>query len=506
MIRGIKRHISSSPGIDVAASLHNRFLLEVIDTSTGKIRTTAEAENVVLNQMWSTYFFTSAWNSYIHYGDGKGTPSPADTSLFGYIGGGSSTMHQVDGNVEERWASFTKMYQLSESVAVGREITEVGIAAGSSSNTLCTHAMLKDMNGNPVSIVKSDTDIINIYSTVYIHWNDIPGVRLYTSWGKKTISGGLSTFAGWGNSPTVGIRFLKGVYGPAAWYNYFPQPTEIVNATVDRDTRSIKFAISRVAIGANNSGGLHHLVFLTNARGDYHSNVTWNISKPWMVIDFPSSQVPGTRVTGESVGTGDGSTTDFTTAFPYTTEAVVYVNGEPATDVVVYADRFTPGYTINDYLEEIQTDRSSSSQPYTGDSKGMEVTHEIVYYNPNYSIGVSTVQVGTNNLVEVSNDMVDWVPLFNPSSNTGGSKAVPEEFRHYKYWRSRTGEGYSTIPVLCNFGTPSDYTSANIHFNTPPAAGSIITADYTTACVAKDSNHVFDLEITLYFNEYAEAQ
>ena len=29
------------------------------------------------------------------------------------------------------------------------------------------HAMLKDMNGNQISIEKTDTDIINIYATVY---------------------------------------------------------------------------------------------------------------------------------------------------------------------------------------------------------------------------------------------------------------------------------------------------------------------------------------------------
>ena len=36
---------------------------------------------------------------------------------------------------------------------------------------LCTHALIKDMNGNPVVITKTDTDIITIYATVYLLLN-----------------------------------------------------------------------------------------------------------------------------------------------------------------------------------------------------------------------------------------------------------------------------------------------------------------------------------------------
>ena len=45
-------------------------------------------------------------------------------------------------------------------------------------------------------------------------------------------------------------------------------------------------------------------------------------------------------------------------------------------------------------------------------------------------------------------------------------------------------------------------SSKNIHFDTPPAAGAVITADYTTDTIAKDANYVFDLSVTIQLGEY----
>jgi hypothetical protein len=43
-----------------------------------------------------------------------------------------------------------------------------------------------------------------------------------------------------------------------------------------------------------------------------------------------------------------------------------------------------------------------------------------------------------------------------------------------------------------------------VHFDTPPAAGAVITMDYDTDSVAKDENHVFDLTLTIQLGEYTE--
>jgi hypothetical protein len=44
----------------------------------------------------------------------------------------------------------------------------------------------------------------------------------------------------------------------------------------------------------------------------------------------------------------------------------------------------------------------------------------------------------------------------------------------------------------------------NVHFDVAPAVGAAITIDYTTKVVAKDANHVFDLELVFDYSEYTE--
>ena len=51
---------------------------------------------------------------------------------------------------------------------VGETITEVGISYYSSSNYLHTHALIKDSEGNPLSINKTELDVVVIYATVFI--------------------------------------------------------------------------------------------------------------------------------------------------------------------------------------------------------------------------------------------------------------------------------------------------------------------------------------------------
>jgi hypothetical protein len=46
-------------------------------------------------------------------------------------------------------------------------------------------------------------------------------------------------------------------------------------------------------------------------------------------------------------------------------------------------------------------------------------------------------------------------------------------------------------------------TGYNVHFDTPPVDGAVITADYNTESIAKDINHVFDLSVVITLGEYS---
>ena len=149
MIRGTKRALEKRPSIkaNINASIHNRFDIEVVDAKTGEVKQKAQAENVVCDYLWTQMFKKSTsdstkWFQTILVGDGTGTPSASDTTLFHYLASytpaASDDVYRFDkkGHV----ASITRKVTILETQLVGNELTEVGISNATSST--CTHAML----------------------------------------------------------------------------------------------------------------------------------------------------------------------------------------------------------------------------------------------------------------------------------------------------------------------------------------------------------------------------
>ena len=108
-----------------------------------------------------------------------------------------------------------------------------------------------------------------------------------------------------------------------------------------------------------------------------------------------------------------------------------------------------------------------------------------VYYNPNWQLGITgfTKASGTSFKLYVSNDLTNWTEL------TGTT--VPSDLQNSKYWKlvstlTADTSGYSDgiINLVC-----ARSNKANVHFTTVPAVGDVLTIDYTTDTVAKDTNH-----------------
>jgi hypothetical protein len=229
MIRGRKRTKSIQTldpglrhiGVNLNCSLHNRFDIEVVDAATGRVKQRAQAENIICDALWTRMFMPSSYFSTIHYGTGSGTPAAADTSLFTFLGYAvpSENDDTVYYDYDNCYASLTRKIQLSEMTAVGETLTEVGIGYGSSASMLVTHAMLKDMNGNPISIEKTDTDIINIYATVFMHWSTTQYDSGYVEFFPRVPTDGKNSsyvyaFAGW----LFGIGVWSTTY-LSVWFN-----------------------------------------------------------------------------------------------------------------------------------------------------------------------------------------------------------------------------------------------------------------------------------------------
>lgn len=519
MIRGITKTKVDENALRLPkfnASIHNRFDLEVIDSKTGQLKRTVQGFNTICNQLWTRLFTPETYNSYIHYGSGSGTPSSSDTSLFEFKGYGASADYSWSTDYTTGVSWFKTRLQLSETTAVGVKLTEVGLAYGTTASSLCTHAMLQDMNGNPISLEKTDTDIVNIYATVFIHWSFegyddkhiriVGGMRSYTSY-----SGGTSTNS---NIESGFLRYLAGKYRKASGtYGYstvyplkylaatkgFNTSSTIFNnvgltMTADINTKSLKLTAARLPVATGNSGGIGVLYFGYSTSLSQYDTV---------LALFPGgSWHPGSDIVGESIGTGNGEKLRFSTDFDFPENGSVYVDGQLQTsgvtihkrprqsDLSPYLWAIYPGATADNLIPLFNPTPTKS----TSYGKG-----EYWYYNPTNDIGIASVYVSNAAMtVYGSNDLEMWTPL----NSTSGSTTLSGEQQHYKFFKL-----VNTSSVNYSFYlTPNTYDGCNIEFEVAPPSGAVITADYHTDFIAKDANHVFDVSVTIQIGEYTEAQ
>lgn len=485
MIRGRQRPIEmAKAGFIQAAraeakldmSIHNRFDIEVVDANTGKTKQKAYAENVICDQLWTRMFSTTAgnraWNNYIHYGSGTGTPSGSDSSLFTFVGYGTPSsgddVQSIDGLLGVY--SYTRKIQLSETTAVGVTLTEVGIGYATSSASLCTHAMLKDMNGNQISIAKTDTDIISIYATVFVHWPP-------EGFDSGHIQLGIST----GN---LFLRWIAGITWPTL-SNYYGYGGSMMAAgsssgtyTFSSSEKKLTMTFARRSVSDSNlAGGIRSL----NWGAESANHLFFRVGGSWY---------PFTTITGEAIGTGDGVKKDFKTACGLAHTATIYADGVPVDGVTVDYLPYDP-QNMGLYFLTVNNDGTLSLTGSRLFADGIASSTSTAF-NPYYELGIVSFYASNGTTVSVSDDLTNWTTL---TSGTAGTVSVPAEYRNYKYWRrSASGNGTSNAFTV---GVPVN----NVHFDITPASGAVVTADYMTDTIAKDTNHVFDFEVTVTVNE-----
>ena len=502
----------------LAANIHNRFDIEVIDANTGKIKQKAEALNTICDNLWTWIFSEGGrYFRYIQYGTGSGVPSSSDKSLFSFLG--YKQAEKVSDGISRGSGVYTlkRKITLSTTEAVGKTLTEVGIAAGTSSS-LCTHAMLQDMNGNPVSIQKSDTDIINIYATIYIHFNptgyDNGCINFVTS----------NLFYYWlsGRYYSSSNDFQEHVFRVAYMDHYgglgydddmeYRAASNKIRVDLARnfnlETKTLTITASRVE-GTSVPGGIR-----TISLGSYtYSNVYGETHEPCMIIQSGGSWFPYSEVIGEAIGTGDGSTKDFGFDFGFVRDAVIYIDG-----VEVPLEEFTVDYgpfTTNNWIMYMEGILVNSSTPnsliknyYSRNVRISKNSGFYAFYNPLYEIGLKSYTTRFSYIkMYASNDLENWyqVGTLESSSNNSTTYTIDEQYQHYKFWKwQNESTGTDDIDYLISVSPLDTFTGSKLHFVNPPAKGAVITADYKCDCIAKDENNVFDFSMTIKVGEYVE--
>lgn len=516
MIRGTERPIIKVEKT-IHANIHNRFDIEVVDATTGRVKQRAVGHNTICNQLWSYLFNTSGgYFRYIHYGTGSGTPASTDTSLFSFLGYVSvdGTKDAYSYGESNGVAYLRKKAVLSETTAVGKTITEVGIAFNTGSSTLCTHAMLKDMNGNPISIEKTATDIINIYATVYLHYNNRGydnGHIFFTPWGAMNADGMqgfvftlLGEFYYSGNEcgrPSQ-YQLLHGTnFGGA--YDKTAIGGGLVTPSFSVANRTLTLTLARLGASYGNNGGTP-IVML----GDYKylSDTKSQIASPSLILVVGGDWFPYSAIENEAVGTGDGSTTAFSLDFPHAYDAEVYVDGVKCDAVEVLA---LPNKTLfEQFIWISQYSTQDRIIPYPRDPSASEYTYgpyknqtPWYFYNPGYTVGIGGFRMN-NGKLESSNDMISWTTIAEVGTSYTDI-TVPDDHQKDRFWRL-SGNNTSSAVLMRNLVYPTGYSLKAIRFSEPPASGAVITASYKTPVIAKDANHVFDLTVTIQLGEYNE--
>lgn len=496
-------------------SLHNEFKVEVIDAKTGELKQTAQAFNVICNGAWTNMF--NLYNSgsdhysnyeayYIGYGSGTGTPSVSDTDFFHYEGYVQTTdsAHGAYDQYDTRQEYLgiikrTLCRVMTESQENGKTITEVGLMKSYSDRApIYTHAMLQDMNGNPISIVKTDTDIIKIISTTYLHFNPTADVRLNSSMFPGVASDAGAKFM----LNLLKFRFYLPYYGsngylgkPRLWTGSGGATVAFGNPTVDTTNRRITCTTHRFDTTRNVTGGAYALVFDAVQSGSYSSRFT----EPWLFIMCGTPTIPAQNVVGEVVGTGDGTTTKFKTLLDFPRNAHVYINGTEVQSGVTV--RNLPNNTgLSNYMQRRDDNNKDLPVEWWPDQGGYRSG---IYYNFTHEIGITNIGNSSwpnlVNVIWISDDGENWTEIYRRTGNMTvyNFTGAQQYSKYYKF--DLSSPPTSNYPVNMGFNS---YDGYNIEFDTAPANGDIITIDYDSDYLPKDSDHVLDVTLSFTFNEY----
>ena len=522
MIRGTKRPLEKK--LDLRASIHNRFDVEVIDAATGEVKQKARAFNLICDALWTRLLYASSGGSwipltfatYVLFGSGSGTPSASDTALFSLLGARSYS-GTLAGDVADGVVYRQGFITLQAEEYVGATLTEVGV--GYDSTHITTHALLEDMNGNPINIEKSATDVIRIYATIYVHFSAGGwyggAVSVLPFSGDDYVFFTTLTGASPGtNSVNHPVRFS----GAGTRTGDFAGLSSDISAMVDTVDAAAKKVSASFRIPA---GSLNFPIRALRVTFQLHVG-SYTDRYERLLCFTPGAWAPTAEIRAEPCGTGDGSAVGFSTAFPVKTGGNVYVDGVQASGVTVRPGP-ADGATLERWMNRVQKRSAAGTPVYEQEAYSYSDTSGLSFptlsagagtsplENPFYALGVAKVRFyasDNNTQAEVfaSDDLETWTSAgtISLSYHSWAELTIPAALRTKRYWRINNA-GQTSFSFRGRFVADVADTAHNIVFTTPPAAGAVITCDYTPDCIPKDANHVFDLTLELSFGEYSEA-
>ena len=478
--------------ISQKAKLHNRFDFEIYDIETGETEY-AQAENIVLNGMWSQICAGNQFFNYIGVGTGSGTLSPARTTLFSHLAYKAAVAVETIYDTDTT-AHVTKKITFSESEANGIW-TEVGILFTTSTGSgYVTHALITDSEGNPITIAKTNTKIITVYATVFAEVL-APASGHYSTGGSRNAILQQLTNTKIYNMPLIWTSLLKQDGSPSLLGTAY---TIWSNIIADAANKKMRTYLTRVGV-ADGNAPIRGIIVGTGPETQFGS------------VSLPCDVFPHKEYTGVAIGTGDGVTKQFDlpVSFVKSGSETVYVGGVAKTRSVDYTVRYgmrsadTLLVNVPDVSKKIMSGGGSTLEEIVllPQPAGEEATITAVEMKNGSS---STNRIASYD-IKLSIDGATWVDAGANASWGYGNTVTLNGFApaQYKYLKAIlvSGSGEGQLAYIKIHATPP--STKHITFAAAPTAGAAITADFSTEYINKTSNFVLDVRAEVVFGEGA---
>lgn len=372
--------------------LRNEVLLQEVNT-----------HNILTNIFWSgssNYYecVSGIQSCEIALGKGSGTPKISDTALFQPLwqkakDSTSSSYHARTSESNEEWIQLTNKYTIPANTTYVGTITECGLYR--IFRLLCTHALLLDAEGNPISIEKTDLDVLIIEVTIRLYFTENESIKMiradhtpfWTHLFSEEQAGGCLHYA---NNLEVLWSIQDSLDGNEMYLNNFSSgssydwnsylSTAICNGKQDIPiTRELTFNAARLGTDWPVTGQ-HFIKGLRIMRS--------------FIISFPNTDIfPAYNITGMNVGIGDGETTEFICPMNYFVQDTdkIYIDGILQTRGV-------------DYI--VESDNNNQMLPELMACNDAIITggyYQIYSYNNNYDAPVFRAVLNASKITGFSN-------------------------------------------------------------------------------------------------------
>lgn len=314
---------------NIGLKIHNRFDIQVKDAETMEVIQTAQAENIVLDRIYTRLLNFQSYFDQIVFGSGTGILSPSRTTLFTWIGNKAATTESLVRSYPT--SVWTKKITLGTEEFNGQTIREVGIS--NTTTDINTHALITDSEGNPLEVEKTNLRIIDIYATVFVEVYSVDsGCFFYNN--------GLRDYLTGGSAPANTLRLFRFSDNDSSTLT----ATRTSNSGEKSITLTVRFNIEHFNKDVRAidwvGGGLRWLIPRT---GVYTGTAKTNVQLGTGDGSNKTFQLPNKEVTNLTVKVDGVSTT----AFTRTINDEIIFDTAPANDLLVTAD-YTTKYIPKD--------------------------------------------------------------------------------------------------------------------------------------------------------------